>query len=89
MKWFTVERLGDKQALTNEGFLLIRDVAIARTGSQIYHHSEVPLQPNGDGFIHVNRDASEVFHPDSIESFEGKPVVSDHPMEDVTPGNWR
>jgi hypothetical protein len=30
-----------------------------------------------------------VFHPDSIASFEGKPVVNDHPMEDVTPDNWK
>jgi hypothetical protein len=43
VKWHVVERLGDKQALTNEGFLVIREVPIARTGGQIYHHSEVPL----------------------------------------------
>ena len=30
VKWHVVERLGDKQALTNEGFLLIREVPIAR-----------------------------------------------------------
>ena len=90
MRWHTVETLGDKQGLTPEGFLLCRDVPIARTGTQIYHATEIPgLVPNQDGLLRIEREASEVFHPDSIASFEGKPIVNDHPMEDVTPANWK
>jgi hypothetical protein len=75
--------------LTDEGYLVCRDVPIARTGTQVYYEHEVPpLQGDTGGRVHVSRDASEVFRPDSIASFEGKPVCDDHPMEPVGPANW-
>ena len=89
MEWHTVSRLSQHQDETAEGYLICRDVPIARTGTQIYWENEVPpLQGDVGGRVHVDREAAEVFHPDSVKSFEGKPLVDDHPWEPVGPDNW-
>jgi hypothetical protein len=82
--------LGANQSLTREGFLVCKDVPIARTGVMIYVGGEVPgLIPARDGLIEVERTPEVVFCPNSIASFEGKPVTMDHPEEDVDPTNWK
>ena len=88
LRFYTTEKLGPNQELTPEKFLLCKNVAIARTGSQIYGPGETPIEVGNDGTSIVTREAKEVFHPDTIASFHGKPVVDDHPEEDVTPANW-
>jgi ADP-ribose pyrophosphatase YjhB (NUDIX family) len=89
VKWFTVSRLGDHMEETPEGFLLIRDVAIARCGTQLYRHNEVPmLEADEAGWLRIDREPQEVFHTDTLASYEGKPLVNDHPDEPVTPANW-
>jgi hypothetical protein len=89
MEWHTVSRLSPHMELTDEGYLVVRDVPIARTGTQIYFEHEVPpLQGDAGGRVHVARDASEVFKPASVQSFIGKPICDDHPSEPVGPGNW-
>ncbi|MBC7074670.1 MAG: DUF2213 domain-containing protein [Syntrophomonadaceae bacterium] len=85
----TTEKIGDKQALTPEGFLLCRDVPIARTGVLLYGAGEIPADPDENGFINVSRDADEVFKPEAIASFEGKPVTNLHPDDLVSPENWQ
>jgi hypothetical protein len=90
MAWHDEEtRLGAKQSLTSEGFLLCRDVPLARVGVQQYLPHELP-GVNGlatDRMIVVSRDAAEVFSPASIRSFEGKPLVDEHPADFVGPEN--
>jgi uncharacterized protein len=89
MKFFTSEKLGPKMEKTPEGFLLCRDVPIARTGIQLYAGGELEgVVPGPDGIIYVEREESEVFRPETIASFNGKPLVNDHPTGDVTPDNW-
>lgn len=94
MRFLTTEKLGDKQSLTPEGFLLIEDVPIARTGVQIYAPQEVHGKDGAlykdfaappDGVYRVQRDESEVFAPDTIASVNGKPLVDEHPEQIVTP----
>lgn len=81
---------GKTRRLTPEGYLICEDVGLARTGTQIYMQSDLPGIPAGpDGRIIVTRAPEEVFHPDTIASFEGKPVTLFHPREFVTPENWR
>jgi len=76
--------------LIPEGFLLCRDVPIARTGEQLYADGEVPgIEPGPDGVIRVQRDPEEVFREETLASFAGKPVTNDHPPEGVSPANWR
>ncbi|MBB4017373.1 hypothetical protein GGR16_002402 [Chelatococcus caeni] len=88
MKFYTSEKIGETRELTPEGFLLCRRVPIARTGEMLYRAKEVPVEAGRDGIIRIYRDADDLFAPDTIASFAGKPVTLDHPDEDVTPDNW-
>lgn len=86
--FYAPSRLGPTQTLTPEGFLICEAVPIARTGEMHYGGGEVPLVPGTDGIVTIERDAAEVFRPETITSFEGKPVTDEHPPVDVTPANW-
>jgi uncharacterized protein len=88
-RFYTTEKLGPKQSLTPEGFLLCEEVPIARTGLLVYGPDETPIEAGPNGVVKIIREESEVFHPDAIASFMGKPVTNDHPYEDVTPDNWK
>lgn len=87
--FYTTEQLGLRQSLTPEGFLLISGVPIARTGEMLYGPDEVPVTPGTDGVIRILREAEHVFADAHVASYNGKPIVNDHPDEDVTPENWR
>lgn len=89
MQFYVPEKIGHKQSITPEGFLLCEDVAIARTGEMLYAHGETPVPVGKDGITRIQRDADEVFKPQFLNSFSGKPVTNDHPPEDVQPHNWR
>lgn len=96
MRFYTTDQISPNQALTREGFLVCKDVAIARCGEQAYLPQEILTEdgqiaiPGGpDGLVRVERLPEHVFHPDTIASFNGKPVTIDHPATDVTPANWR
>jgi hypothetical protein len=90
MPWHDDETaLGPKQSLTSEGFLICRDVPLARIGIQHYAPYELP-GVNGlatDRMIAVERTPAEVFDPRSVRSFEGKPLVDEHPLDMVDPSN--
>ncbi len=88
-RFYTTVKLGPNREKTPEGFLLCRNVAIARTGDQLYGRNSTPVAVGPDGFAVVSREAEEVFRPETIESFNGKPVTNDHPAGDVTPANWK
>ncbi|WFC70512.1 DUF2213 domain-containing protein [Achromobacter denitrificans] len=87
--FYTVERLGARQSVTNDGFLLCEGVPIARIGELLYADGEVPVEAGRDGIIRIERTPEEVFRPETLASFEGKPVTMDHPAEFVTPDTWR
>lgn len=91
LRYYTEESLGPNRSLTPEGFLVCRDVPIARTGTLLYGPGEVPIDPGPDKVITIARDPDEVFSPQSVASFEGKPVTNDHPPLGikVDPTNWR
>lgn len=74
---------------TPEGFLVCIGVPIARTGEMIYGKDETPLEPNSNGQVVVTRDEKEVFRPETIASFEGKPLTITHPADFVSPDNWK
>lgn len=69
--------ISPNQIETGEGFLICRNVPIARTGEQDYIGTELGL--NTTGVVKVNRPAEEVFSDAALASFEGKPVTNDHP----------
>lgn len=85
MKAFFGSRISDNIAKTPEGYLVARNVAIARTGWHDYKPSEVGIE--GDRTLRVWRAPEEVFHPTTIASFEGKSVTDGHPYEFIGPSN--
>jgi hypothetical protein len=89
MSYYALEVIGPKRRLTPEKFLLCEDVPVARTGQMLYGPGEVPVDPGPDGTIIVDRFPEDVFHPDTIASFQGKDVVDEHPDRDVATHNWR
>jgi hypothetical protein len=89
VQFHTTEKLGPKQSLTPEGFLLCLDVPLARTGMMIYGPNETPISAGKDGLVRIFRDDKEVFNDITLASANGKPVVNEHPDEDVTPENWK
>ena len=89
LEFFTIEKLGPKQSMTPEGFLLCEEVPIARTGMMIYGPDETPIDAGPDGLVKIFREEDEVFCPETVASAQGKPVTDDHPDEDVTPVTWK
>lgn len=87
--FYTTEKLGPKQSLTPEGFLLCQDVPLARTGMMIYGPNETPIEAGPDGIVKIFREPEDVFTVETIASAQGKPVTNDHPDDDVTPENWK
>lgn len=83
----TARRLSERMEETPEGYLLCRDVQIARTGLMIYAPQELPLEPGKDGLIHVTRDEQELAA--AALSFEGKAITIAHPEEFLGPNNAR
>lgn len=78
-------RLSPHLTRTAEGFLICRAVPIARTGEQLYAAAELGLPDSG--VVRVMRTEDEVFAPQAIASFEGKPFCDGHPPQDVDAAN--
>ena len=71
---------------TPEGYLICRDVPIARTGEMTYLASELGLE--GTGLVRVSRRAEDVFDANALASFEGKDITAGHPAEQMGPVNY-
>lgn len=72
--------LSPNQIETGEGFLICKNVPIARTGEQSYMGSEIGLDGADAGKVfRVFRPPEEVFSKAAMASFEGKPLTNDHP----------
>lgn len=85
---FIVDAIPSKRKYTDEGYLIVKDSAIAKVGLQPYLASEIGISDSG-GRINVFRSADEVFNDAAIESFIGKPLTNDHPPEFVDSKNWK
>lgn len=79
--------ISPNQTETVEGYLICRNVPIARTGDQMYAAHELGLGGDPDRRITVHRNSEDVFETAALASFEGKPVTDGHPAEDVGPEN--
>lgn len=87
-RFLTTEKISPLKEKTPEGYLLCRDVPISRVGSFEYSAAEVGL-PNLTGSpVHVLRPEEQIFNPETIASFEAKPVVIGH-ARFADPDNWR
>lgn len=86
---YTTGQIGRTREMTPEGYLLCRDVPVARIGTLMYGEGEVPVTADNTGLILIQRGEDVLFDPKTIASFEGKPVTDDHPDDWVTPDNWK
>jgi len=72
--------ISPNQIETGEGFLICRNVPIARTGTQEYLGREIGLTgQDAEAVATVYRPPEEVFADAALASFEGKPATNDHP----------
>lgn len=80
-------RISANMITTPEGYLVCKNVPVARTGTQQYRGCEFGAdEPNK--IYNVTRSEPEVFDKAAVASFEGKPVCDEHPDTDVTPDNY-
>lgn len=86
-RFLTTEKISPLKEKTPEGYLLCRDVPISRVGSFEYSAAEVGL-PNIGRSVQVWRPEEQIFNPETIASFEAKPVVIGH-ARFADPDNWR
>jgi hypothetical protein len=89
LRFYTAEKLSEHREITPEGYLLVKNAPIARTGSMLYAQGEVPVEADESGIIKIHRDPEEVFAPIAIASFNGKPLTNDHPPMKVDPLSWK
>lgn len=87
--FYVTEKIGPKQSLTPEGFLLCEEVPIARTGMMLYGADETPVKANADGIAKIFRDEEDIFNPITMASANGKSITDEHPDTDVVPENWK
>ncbi len=86
---FTTAKLSENMEMTPEGFLLCRNVPVARTGSLFYDASEVPVAPGVTGDVEVVREDEDLFNPATMASLNGKDVTLRHPDMFISAANWR
>lgn len=87
-RFLTTEKISPLKEKTPEGYLLCRDVPISRVGSFEYSAAEVGLPSLTGSPVHVLRPEEQIFNPETIASFEAKPVVIGH-ARFADPDNWR
>ena len=77
-----------KRTFTDEGFLIIKDARISRSGIQEYFAIELGLTDRDpSSVVKLYRPDKEVFKNESMDSFSNKPVTNNHPKELVNPDN--
>lgn len=85
------DKLSNNIVLTDEGYLICLNVPIGRVGYMEYLGQELPpvYKLPANKVFKVKRSAEELFSPETIASFEGKPVTNMHPNNnlDVTTAN--
>ena len=86
---YTTGQIGRTRETTPEGYLLCRDVPVARIGTLMYGDGEVPVTADNTGLILIQRGEEDLFDPKTMASFEGKAVTNDHPEDWVNPSNWK
>lgn len=82
MRSFYVDHISANRGRTPEGYLVVRNCNISRSGYQIYRADEIGAP--GTDLIRVYRSPKEVFAPAAMESAEGKSITELHPNEPVT-----
>lgn len=88
MKYYAT-KISENISETPEGFLICIGVPIGRVGEMEYAAGETPIEPGKDGIVRIKRSPEELFRPETMASFEGKPLTIKHPENFVDPENWK
>lgn len=86
MRVLVTEKISEHKYKTPEGYLICVDAILARTGKQSYMRSEL-FDTDDETEVEVDRKPEEVFSPQTLASFENKPITKNHPDEDVNSEN--
>lgn len=89
-KYLITEKISPHRSIDSSGYLICTDAICSRTGVQTYTKGEIYENYNKDDAnedVAVIRPVEEVFDERALASFENKPIVIDHPDEDVNPEN--
>lgn len=89
-KYLIAEKISPHRSIDSSGYLICKDAVCSRTGEQFYTKEEIYedyANDDKDEEVAVVRPYEEVFDERAMASFENKPVVIDHPDEDVNPEN--
>lgn len=88
MRVLITEKISENRFKDGNGYLIISNNVIARTGKQVYKHGQV-YDDSDDMYtdVEVDRPATEVFAPETIASFENKPITKMHPEHKVNSYN--
>ncbi len=73
---------------TEEGYLICKNVPVARTGIQYYLGMEMGDAKNPNKRYPVYRLEDEVFADEALKSLESKPITDDHPGDSVGLQNY-
>jgi len=85
---YLATRISPHLARTADGFLICKDVCIARSGPMQYLASELNI-PGGGQRVTVWREPREVTNQRFLASCEGAVVTDQHPSRFVDPGNFQ
>ena len=88
MQAYLATRISPHLARTADGFLIARDVVVARSGPLEYLASELDL-PGGAQRVTVWRPPEEITNRRFLASCEGATVTDQHPGRFVDPGNYQ
>jgi len=93
-QFFAPEKLSQNLRETPEGYLLCCNVPIARAGDLLYKENETDVEAGESGLVILTRTIEELSKEDALSSFNGKPVVIGHPLDEngnpvfLNPDNW-
>lgn len=77
---FAPLQFGRHRYETLEGYVLWEGVRLARIGPMLYKPEDFPgYEAGANGMIVAERDEDILFHPDTMSSFNAKPMTDDHP----------
>lgn len=89
-QFYVESRLGEHRAFSPEGYLICKEVPLARVGTFLYSAEELGLTDrNANEAVRVQREADELFSAETLASFEGKPVTDGHPVEFASLDNYK
>ena len=71
--------ISETRTVTPEGFLSLSGCRVARIGGREYLPEEIKQVKPVDGRVTVMRSKESLFSPQTLASFEGKPVSLEHP----------